>query len=222
LNFLQIQTRPDIAFAVTFCAQGQQRGNDVDAEMVERVIGYLAKNPSWGVVITASNSPHENLSLTALVDSSYASQEFERRSPFGYFILLNGNPVLWRAKASPVVAVSSAEAEYIAISEAVKELKHMLQLLTGLNFKVSLPMCVRTDSQPAMAIAKSIAVNPKTKHIDVRFHFVRDLHREGLIEFEYISTHENTADMLTKHLPANKFEKHRGQFLINLSSGVRG
>jgi len=143
--------------------------------------------------------------LTGYVDSDFAADLDKRRSLTGYVFTIGGCAVSWRATLQPVVALSTTEAEYMAIAEACKEsvwLKGLFAELCGDDSCINL-FC---DSQSAICLTKDQMFHERTKHIDVKYHYVRDVVAQGKLKVCKISTHDNLADMLTKPVPVAKFE----------------
>lgn len=128
----------------------------------------------------------------------------KRRSLTGYVFTLSGSVISWKATLQSVVALSTTEAEYMAITEAVKEAIWLQGLVSdlGLDQKKTLVFC---DSQSAIHLTKNQMFHERTKHIDVRHHFIRDIVSKGVVDVKKVSTHDNPADMMTKAVPTNKF-----------------
>jgi len=124
--------------------------------------------------------------------------------------MINGAAVAWASKKQPGVALSSTEAEYIALTQGVKEslwLGGLLQDLGALNHQHQVQI-LNCDNQGAMALTKNPAYHALTKHIDIQFHFIRQHVESGEIELTYCPTHAMTADIFTKPLPRTQFQKH--------------
>ncbi|KAG8472744.1 hypothetical protein CXB51_034629 [Gossypium anomalum] len=139
------------------------------------------------------------------VDADFAGDLDRRRSLTGYVFTIGGCAISWKATLQTTVALSTTEAEYMAITEACKEAIWLKGLFSELNedLQISTVFC---DSQSAIFLTKDQMFHERTKHIDVRYHFVRDIIARGDIVVSKISTHENPADMMTKSLPITKFE----------------
>ncbi len=116
--------------------------------------------------------------------------------------------ITWSSKKQPVVALSTTEAEYIALSAAVQEAAWLHKLLLDLRMP-SQPLVMMEDNQGAIALVKNPIGHSRTKHIDIRFHFVREAHENGLINLKCCPTEEMLADLLTKPLPKVLFETLR-------------
>ena len=112
-----------------------------------------------------------------------------------------------------IVALSSCEAEYIALVECIKEILWLVQHFKILGSKLESPVVIGIDNQAAIALAKNPVLHEKTKHIDTRHHFIRQAVKEGLIRLQYINTGDNIADILTKFTNTATFQTHTGQLL---------
>ena len=114
-----------------------------------------------------------------------------------------------------VVAQSSTEAEYIALSETAKEVKFVYQVLVSLGIKVKLPIIVRVDNLGAIFMSENVSVLQRTKHVDVRFRFVKQFTMEGFIKVIFVRSEENDADLFTKNLNGEKFKFHSNKLIVN-------
>ncbi|KAL4271878.1 hypothetical protein GQ457_13G029750 [Hibiscus cannabinus] len=142
--------------------------------------------------------------VVGYVDSDYAGDLDKRRSTTGYLFTLAKAPVSWRSTLQSTVALSTTEAEYMAVSEAVKEAIWLNGLMEDLGV-VQSHISLYCDSQSAIHLAKNQVYHSRTKHIDVRYHFVREIFEEGKILLQKIATAENPANMLTKVITSIKF-----------------
>lgn len=145
-------------------------------------------------------------------DSDFAEDVNERKSYSGSVSLMDGNLVAWHAAKQRYVATSSTEAEYVAVSEACKDGLHLLHFLSEF-IQVTLPSTMRVDNMGAMFMAKNDVSNKRTKHIDLRYHMVRDYIRAGFFILEHVRTDSNRADILTKALERLKHELHTNALL---------
>ena len=121
--------------------------------------------------------------------------------------LLAGGAISWLSKKQAVVALSTSEAEYVALSLAAQEAAWLQKLLTDLQIPTK-PIVIKEDNQGAIALARNPIAHSRTKHIDIRFHFIREA-QEGIIDTVYCPTSEMVADLLTKPIPRGQFEKLR-------------
>jgi hypothetical protein len=111
------------------------------------------------------------------------------------------------------VTLSSIEAEYVAMSEAVKEIKFIYYLLREIGIEVNLLITVKTDSVGAMFMAQNVSSGVRTRHIDARYHYVRENSEEGIINIEFIKSVENDSDIFTKNVSQEIYDKHVTKFL---------
>uniref|UniRef100_A0A2N9IQA1 Reverse transcriptase Ty1/copia-type domain-containing protein n=1 Tax=Fagus sylvatica TaxID=28930 RepID=A0A2N9IQA1_FAGSY len=165
-------------------------------------------------VSTVSRQPGTN-SVVGYVDADYAGEVDDRRSTTGYVFTLSGGPICWKSILQSIVAMSTTEAEYMAVAEAAKEALWLKGLVKELGLNQG-GVQMHCDSQRAIYLAKNQVYHARTKHIDVRFHKIRELIVTGDIVLEKVHTSENAADMLTKPVTTAKF-KHCLD-LVNVSS----
>jgi hypothetical protein len=121
-------------------------------------------------------------------------------------------PVCWRSKAQRGVTLSSSKAEYVAMSEAVKEIKFTFQLLK-IGIEVNLLIMVKTDNVGAMFMAQNASSGVRTHNIDTRYHYVRENLEEGIINNEFVKSIENDSDIFTKNVSQEIYDKHVTKFL---------
>jgi hypothetical protein len=143
--------------------------------------------------------------LIGYVDSDFAGDLDRQRSLTGYVFTVGSCAVSWKAVLQPVVALSTTEAEYMAIAEACKELiwlKGLFAELCGVDSCINL----FSDGQSAICLTKDQVFHERTKHIEIKYHYVRDKIQKGKLKVCKISTRDNPTDMLTKPIPIAKFE----------------
>jgi hypothetical protein len=131
----------------------------------------------------------------------------------GFIIYLLSVPICWRSKGQKGVTLSSSKAEYIAMLEAVKEICFTYFLLKGMGVDVKLPIVVRCDNVGAIFMAENSSSGIRTRHIDTRYHFVRKHVEDGLIKIVFVKSSINDADMFTKNVRKEAYEKHVNKFL---------
>lgn len=142
------------------------------------------------------------------MDSDWGSDRDDRKSCTGYVTMLANGPVSWKSRKQKSVALSTMEAEYMALSEVTKEIIHQRQMLkeVGVEHLVKGPTLIYCDNQSAIRLAKDSVHHDRSKHVDIRYHYTRDMQREGRIEIKYLSTSEMAADILTKGLSKIKHD----------------
>uniref|UniRef100_A0A2N9I8F7 Integrase catalytic domain-containing protein n=1 Tax=Fagus sylvatica TaxID=28930 RepID=A0A2N9I8F7_FAGSY len=179
---------------------------------VKWIFRYLKGTAEHGILF--SRQPGTN-SVVGYVDADYAGEVDDRRSTTGYVFTLSGGPICWKSTLQSIVAMSTTEAEYMAVAEAAKEALWLKGLVKELGLNQG-GVQMHCDSQSAIYLAKNQVYHARTKHIDVRFHKIRELIVTGDIVLEKVHTSENAADMLTKPVTTAKF-KHCLD-LVNVSS----
>ena len=137
--------------------------------------------------------------LEAFSDSDFANDKETRISVYGYVIYFCGVPVAWKSKSMRSVVLSRTEAEYVVISEVVKEIKFVYQLLKSMNVKVPLPINVRVDNIGAIWLVNNSGVSERTKHVDTRAHFVRSYVINEVVTIEFVKSNENISDIMMKN-----------------------
>ena len=157
------------------------------------------------------------MSVTAYCDSDYANSVTDRKSITGYCVLLNGNLVSWKTKKQTTVAQSSTEAEFMALSDVVKEVKWIIMLLHELNYNVITPVNINIDNKSTIKIGENDACHERTKHIDVRHFMVRDEIKNKMIKLKWVSTQQQLADILTKPLNGEVFTRLRDKLMKRIS-----
>jgi hypothetical protein len=152
-------------------------------------------------------------------DADWADDLEDRRSTTGFVFMMGGGATLWSSKRQPtIVALSMTEAEYMASTQATKEAIWMTKLMKELGYmKEKKVMVIRCDNQGAISLTKNPTQHARTKHIDVQHHFVRERVENGEVTFEYCSTEEMVADVLTKALPKERHYKLISMFGLETS-----
>ena len=194
-------TRPDLSYAVHVLSQVMHEPRQAHWNAVMRVLRYLKGSPGQGIMLRSDS----DLKIRAYCDSDYNSCPRTRRSLSAYMVLLGNSPVAWKTKKQDTVSHSSAEAEYRAMSDALKELKWLKRLLEDLGVKHEAPMELYCDSKAAIYIAANPVFHERTKHIEKDCHSVRDAVKAKLITTVHVRTNEQLADILTKALGTSSF-----------------
>ena len=158
-------------------------------------------------------STKDDWDLLVYTDSDYAGDKETRKSVTGYVIYLRGVPICWKSKAQRSVTLSSTEAEFVALSEAAKEIKFIVQVMWSLNMSVELPVVVRVDNVGAIYLANNLNTSQRTKHIDVRYNYVREFVEDDFIKIYFVRTDENDADIFTKNTTTDIFQRHSAKLV---------
>ena len=200
LLYLAVTSRPDIAMTVAKLSRYMSSPTVKHWGFARQVLRYLKGTRRWGLKLGGESS------VIGYCDSDYGSCRDTYRSTTGYFFVVNGGCVSWQSKLQKTVASSSTEAEIHAAAAATKEAMWLRLLLKEFGVKAT-PMKILCDNQGAIRNMENPIISARTKHVGIRFAFVRDRVEAGEIAFEYVSTHENAADMLTKPLNGPKHHK---------------
>ena len=206
LLYLSTKTRPDIAFAVSSAARFCASPTKEHWTAVKRILRYLNGSRQLGLLYKANTLSEE---IAGFSDADWAGDVGDRKSTSGYVFLLGGAAVSWKSTKQTTVALSTAEAEYIALSTASQEAIWLQQLMSDLSKKTLQEMIIYKDNQSTICLAKNQAVHGRTKHIDIKYHFIRDLVEAGKIKLIYCATENMVADIFTKGLSIRQFEKLR-------------
>jgi hypothetical protein len=146
-------------------------------------------------------------------DSEYAGDKDTRISVGGYIIFLLGVPILWKSKAQRSVTLSSAEAEFGALSEAAKDIKFVAQVLESMGIKVELPIVVRVDNVGAIFMSENVSTTSRTRHVDVRYHYVREYVEDGFVRILFVRSEDNLADEFTKNVSGALYDAHASIYM---------
>jgi len=171
--------------------------------MVKRILQYLKGSIGCGIVM--NNNGHTN--IMGYSDSDWAGNALDRRSTTGHCMFVGGNLVSWKSKKQNVVARSSAEVEYCAMTSATCELVWLKHLLTDLGCPCSITMTLYCDNQAAMHIASNPVFHERNKHIEVDCDYIRQQVQSKLIATHYVRTYDQLADKFTKVLPSTQFHQ---------------
>ncbi len=206
LLYLAMGTRPDIAYAVSVLSRVLSRPTSSDWSMAKRILRYLKGTISIGLVYSAECSSD---SLVAYSDADYAGDATTRRSTTGVICVHSKAAVSWVSQLQKSVSLSTTEAEIIAASEATKEviwLARMCSEITGFN---GIPV-LNVDNLSTVKLVKNPTFHKRSKHIEIRNLFVREKFESKEIAVSHIAGSEQLADILTKPLPRERFQKLRG------------
>lgn len=193
--------------------------NHALVKAVKRIIRYLKGTINYGIECGGQAS---SVTLQGYTDSDHARDIDTRRSTSGYAFMMNGGIVTWKSYLQKTVALSTAEAEYMAASDGTKEAIWLRQLLKDVGYEQTESTPLMIDNQSAIILTKNAEFHQRTKYIDVRYHFIRDHVKDGIIKTMYVSTDDQLADVLTKPLPAKKFEANIRSFGMNNIETISG
>lgn len=211
LLYLSVCTRPDIAFAVNYLSRFVTCYGEEHWEALKRVVRYLKGTALQGVVFRPSDD--RAMGLIGYGDADWGSDRVDRRSTSGYVFFFAGGPISWKVRKQTIVALSSVEAEYLSATEATKQALHHRTLLRELGMAQAGPTVIKADNQGCIALTENPVHHDRTKHFDIRHHFVREKVQEGSVVLDYLPTGEMIADIMTKALPMPAFVKLKGAIM---------
>lgn len=200
LMYAMVCTRPDIAHAVGVVSRFLSNPGKQHWEAVKWILRYLRGTSN--LCLSFGNGEPV---LEGYTDADMAGDLDHRKSTSGYVFTFAGGAVSWQSKLQKCVALSTTEAEYIAATEAGKELLWLVRFLLELGMQQE-DAIVFCDSQSAIDLSKNATYHSRTKHIDVRFHWLRDVIENQQMKLKKIHTDKNPSDMLTKIVPKDKLE----------------
>ncbi|CAH9096877.1 unnamed protein product [Cuscuta epithymum] len=204
LMYAMVCTRPDLAYAVSVVSRYMHNPGKEHWSAVKWILRYLKGASSLGLVFNRNASVSTD--IVGFVDSDYGGDLDRRRSLSSYIFTLCNCAISWKATLQSIATLSTTEAEYIAATEGVKEATWLRGLATELGATQGQTI-VFSDSQSVIHLTKNDTYHAKTKHIDVKYHFIRDIVAAGNIVVQNIHTLENLADLLTKPVPIAKFKQ---------------
>jgi hypothetical protein len=189
----------------------------------ERVLRYLAGTKEVGLVFGSHNGDHVGdsrgrraqvqVDVCAFADADWANDKGDRRSISGWVAKINGDAVSWSSKKQRVVALSTCEAELYAESAAIQEVLWLRGLMEELGLHVQTGSIVYGDNQSTIAVSENGVKGERTKHVDVKYHFVTETVERGAVKLRWIPTTQQQADIFTKALAAPVYELLRKQIM---------
>lgn len=201
-------TRPDIAFAVNAVSRYNNNPGKAHWAAVKRIFRYLQGTSHLRLEYTKSDSSD----IVGFCDADWASDIDERRSITGYVFIRQGGALTWNTRKQQTIALSTTEAEYMAMSASVQEAMYLRNLQLEFNLNDVKSTNIFCDNRSALNLSQASNYSPRTKHIDIRHHYIREKVQAGSIKFVAISTDEMAADVLTKGLSSIKHYKCLADF----------
>lgn len=202
LLYLSISTRPDLSHAACILSQFNDCFGKIHWNAAKRVLRYLKGTMKSGILYE-----YDNNELAGYVDADWGSSIHDRRSCTGYVFLLSGGAIVWDSRKQRTVALSTTEAEYMAMADAAKEIVHLRRFLLELETSEAKSIKLYVDNMSAQKLAVNPVHHSRTKHIDVRHHFIREVVKSGQVELEHVESGKMLADVLTKFLPKPRHEQ---------------
>jgi len=196
---------------VNFESRSVEHSERQDIVNIKKTFHYIQGTKKMRILY--SKEEKQDSCLTGYVDSDFAGCTTSKWSTTGFVIMFNGSPIAWKSRKQDIERLSTTEAEYVAAAECAKEAKYLKSFYEELTKEIRLVLMV--DNQSAIHLVKSGQMNRKTKHIDVRYHFLSEIYYEGVFDIVYCPTEEQVADIFTKPLTRIKFERCRDKMTNN-------
>ena len=202
LMYLMLGTRPDISFAINYFSRFQDRNSNEVWTHLKRLLRYLKGTIDYELIYKRNAGA---LPLICYVDSDWAQDVQDRKSISGYLMKVFGNTVSWVTRKQNCVALSSTEAELVAMCAAIQDGLWIKRLLKDMHVKVPV-LKVFEDNQACISLIKNPENNKRVRHIDLKYNYISDGVKKGIIVIEYVGTKYQLADMLTKGLSRVKLK----------------
>jgi hypothetical protein len=202
-------SQEDIMLSVGMCVRFQANPKEVHLRAVKRIMRYLVYTPKFGLWYPKGPT----FDLIGYSDVDWAGCKIDKKSTSGTCQFLGRSLVSWASKKQNFVALSTAEAEYIAAGHCCAQLLWMRQTLRDYDYKLS-KVPLLCDNESAIRMADNPVEHSHTKHIDIRYHFLRDHQQKGDIKIAYVNTQNQLADIFTKPLDEKTFSKLRNELYI--------
>ena len=223
LLYLVKNSRPDIANAVRELTKVMDKPNKDHEKALYRAIRYVLDTKYKSLCFDTSwKSTSDKWILGAYSDSTYASDPDKKVSVTGFIITLEGMLLSWKSRSQKSVTLSSTEAEYVAVSETCQEIIAIKQIIKFLDIEIKLPIEIKVDNVGAIYLANNQMMGQRTRHVNIRFHYVRQYIEDGIIIIEFVRSEDNQADTWTKNLDGETYHKHVDNYVTTRPSKQEG
>ncbi|KAF8625760.1 hypothetical protein AX15_005213 [Amanita polypyramis BW_CC] len=213
LMFIAVTTQPDIVFAVFRLAAYTAVPDLEHWSAAKRILRYLAGTRYEGITYFPAIENDSQPIVIGFADASFASHE-DMTSITGYVFTAAGGAITWASKKQKSVTLSTTEAEYVCLADATREASWLQNLYRELGREIS-PTKIYGDNQSALAIAKNLQYHKRTKHFNIKHHYIRKKINDNSIVVEYCPMEDMTADIFTKPLAKAKFQKHKNELGVS-------
>jgi hypothetical protein len=198
-----LATRPDMAFSVCLAARYMERPIEIHVVAVKRILRYLKGTLNLGILIKCKAD--KELTLQGWSDSDYVGDHDDRKSTSGYIFTMGTSAICWSSKKQPIVTLSTTEAEFVSAASCVCQCIWVRSIPKHLNMRQDGSTIINCDNSSSIKLSKNPILHGRCKHIDARFHFLRDLGKEDTIELRYCTSQDQLADIMTKSLKLDTF-----------------
>ena len=214
LMWIASSTRPDICYATRYLARYSAKPTVAHLEMAKRVLAYLAHTKDRAIALGGDASKQH---LEGWVDADHAGCTVTRKSTTGYVFKLCDSTIQWQSRRQATVAQSTMDAEYIAAAEAAREAIWLRSLLSELGFPQTTTR-LNCDNESAIQLANNPGTHARSKHIDIKYHFIREKVYERVLQLSYVRSELQDADFLTKPLPRDAHDRNCARTRLVLTS----
>lgn len=207
LLYAMLGTRPDVAFAVTRLSKFNNNPSSAHFKFAQYICRYLRGTIEFRLRFAGDS----NAGLVTYVDSDWAENRDDRHSIAGQVSLMAGAAISWVSRRQPTVAHSSTEAEYMSASDACRQIAWLRNFGIELGDDMEAPTLLCVDNHGAIFLSVNPAHDRRTKHVDIRYHYIREFIEQGRAEVYYVESAENVADILTKNVPLQLVTRFSGR-----------
>ena len=221
LLYLAHSSRPDISYSVGVLSRFMENPGKKHWEAAKRILRYLRGSKDFGLTFNGqldNNSENGVYNIQAYSDADWGRDLYGRKSIFGYIVHLNGCPISWVSKKQTFVSQSTCESEYVGMSEAIREIRWIYQLLQELKIKsnfIEVPTLLG-DNVSSIMIASNTRMDNRIKSIDIKYHYIKDEVASKRVQLQHVASEYNVADIFTKPLNSVKFHNFKNQILGEL------
>lgn len=198
-------TRPDLIYSVNLVSRYMEEPTEQHMLAAKRILRYVQGTIEFGIQYKRG----EGEELLGYVDSDYAGDEDDRRSTSGYAFMLGNGAISWASKKQSIVTLSTTEAEFVAAASGACQAVWLRNMLEEIGFIQGVKTVLFCDNSSTIKLSRNPVLHGRSKHIHVRYHFLRELVNDGVIELEYCHTEEQLSDIMTKAVMLEVFEKLR-------------
>ncbi|XP_034708988.1 secreted RxLR effector protein 161-like [Vitis riparia] len=209
-------TRLDVMFVVSLISRFMDCPIELHLQSTKRILRYLKGTIDFGVFYKKGG----NEELIAYTYSDYVGDLDDRKNTLGYVFMLSSGAMSWSSKRQPMVSLSTTEAEFIVATSCACQAIWLRRILEGLSHAQHDSTTVYCDNSSVIKLSNNLVMHGRCKHIDVRFHFLRELTKDGIVEMVHCHTHEQVADIMTRPLKLDAFLKIRDLLGVCLDPGV--
>ena len=209
-------TRPDILYSVGLVSRYMEAPTTTHMKAAKRILRYLKGTMDYGLLYHHSNE----FKLVGYCDSDWDGDIDGRKSITGYVFFMGDTPFSWSSKKQPIVTLSTCEAEYVAACSCVCQAIWLRRVLEELNMSQNESTEILVDNKSAIALAKNPVFHERSKHIDTKYHFIRECIERREVELNYVKSQDQISDIFTKPLKSDAFTKFRSLFgIVKIKGG---